>query len=573
MRDIPSLYVLCLRSIGPQSCSAEDTFAPSSSGAGDGGGAHHSDSKNKNNGSKRRSASQAVDDDTNRQQQQEQRLSSASRLLRSFHQRSQPRKEISKSSETNPDDTDDKTMKTDPSQPRQQQQQQHHQRLPPLDRTPCIGNGSARRYQTNEVDLHHPIVAGREDSSSSARLIMLHGNPALDVLQAFVDSLVELGRMDDGRLGVHFFEEYRANILLGNHRDGDNASLRLDNPSFETTASLTSEVATAAPTPSKRRRVGKKKNSKASSPAQQEQQPAAPRATQPTPTAAALGALSLYNCTIADDTFDAFCQARLGPHLAILDLTGVRSLTDTILSKVLPTCRQHLKALSLKNCRRLTPECLPYLQALTPLEFLDVGGACNLTAQNILHTLPHLPHLQELHASGLGWSDALIAELMDVRTTWKALSLNFTLRISHTALKQSLPLAASTLRSLALAFCQDHDDPNYNRHTVGSGVAALSCIDNAAMAILGRNLPHLTSLDVRGNHQLSTLTGWYDGRASADLTTSQPLVVLARYTSITKASVDETKRIHPREAMELEVILDGGGMGAGIVRTLSTDGK
>ena len=520
---------------------------------GDGDGDDDSKRRHKNKVSKRRSASQTVIDDTNRQQ----RLSSASRLLRSFHQRGQARKD--KHSETNPDETGDQTL-TD--------QSLHQQRLPPLDRTPCIGHGSARRYQTNEVDLHHPIVAGREDSSSSSRLIMLHGNPALDVLQAFIDSLVELGRMDDGRLGVHFFEEYRANILLGGNRGGD-ASLLLD-PSLET-ASLTSEAAeiATASTPSKRRRVGKKKNSK-TSPAQQQQQPAA-LATKPTPTAAVLGALSFYNCTIADDTFDAFCRARLGPHLAILDLTGVRSLTDTILSKVLPTCRQHLKALSLKNCRRLTPACLPYLQELSQLKFLDVGGACNLTAQNILHTLPHLPLLQELHASGLGWSDALIAELMTVRTTWKALSLNFTLRISHTALKQSLPLAASSLRSLALAFCQDQDDPNYNRHTVGSGVATLSCIDNAAMAILGRNLPNLTSLDVRGNHQLSTLTGWYDGRASADLTASQPLVVLARYTSITKASVDETKRIHPREAMELEVILDGGGMGAGIMRTLSTD--
>ena len=38
---------------------------------------------------------------------------------------------------------------------------------------------------------------------------MEHGNPALDCLQSYIDALVELGRMDDGRLGLHFFEEWR----------------------------------------------------------------------------------------------------------------------------------------------------------------------------------------------------------------------------------------------------------------------------------------------------------------------------------------------------------------------------
>jgi hypothetical protein len=45
-------------------------------------------------------------------------------------------------------------------------------------------------------------------------LILQYANPALNCLQSYYDSLVELGRMDDSRLGLHFFEEWRANVLL-----------------------------------------------------------------------------------------------------------------------------------------------------------------------------------------------------------------------------------------------------------------------------------------------------------------------------------------------------------------------
>ena len=61
------------------------------------------------------------------------------------------------------------------------------------------------------------------------------------------------------------------------------------------------------------------------------------------------------------------------------------------------------------------------------------------------------------------------------------------------------------------------------------------------------------------------MTGWYDGRVSADLP-SQRLVVLGRYSGLSDNSIEETKRIHPVEAAELVVVLDGGGMGAGITR-------
>jgi hypothetical protein len=92
-------------------------------------------------------------------------------------------------------------------------------------------------------------------------------------------------------------------------------------------------------------------------------------------------------------------------------------------------------------------------------------------------------------------------------------------------------------------------------------------MDNAILGILGRNLPNVGYLDVRGNPGLSTLTGWYDGRASADLP-AQSLLVLGRYSGLQDSSVDDTRRIHPNEASAdlLTVVLDGDGMGAAISR-------
>ena len=85
--------------------------------------------------------------------------------------------------------------------------------------------------------------------------------------------------------------------------------------------------------------------------------------------------------------------------------------------------------------------------------------------------------------------------------------------------------------------------------------------------MLGRNLPLLKYLDLRGNPALNTVTGFYDGRASADLPV-QALTVLGRYTSLTENSVEETRRAHPQMTADdlLTVYLDGGGMGAGISR-------
>ena len=183
----------------------------------------------------------------------------------------------------------------------------------------------------------------------------------------------------------------------------------------------------------------------------------------------------------------------------------------------------------------------------------------------------------ELHASGLGWNDSLLGtlaggdqdpdDLLDEDEEqqgekdsgplrpWKALSMGFSMSLSALGLRHALSKVSGSLISLALHFCEN-------------------VVDNALMGMLGRNLPHVKYLDVRGNGSLNSMTGWYDGRASADLdtttddetATAQELTVLARVTGITRASLEETMRVFPVEAANLNCILDGGGAGVGIYR-------
>jgi solute carrier family 6 GABA transporter-like protein 1 len=234
-------------------------------------------------------------------------------------------------------------------------------------------------------------------------------------------------------------------------------------------------------------------------------------------------------------------------HLAVLDLTGVRGCNDDFAADILEKS-PNLKRLSLKNCRKITDKTLSKVAHLPKLQCLDVGGCFNLTTAKVLEIVPNLPELNELHASGLLWKDYTVKELVEIRDTWKGLSLGFSMDLTQSALRESLIHLGDSLESLALPFCE-------------------SVVDNALLGMLGRNLPRLQFLDLRGNPSLSTLTGWYDGRASADLP-AQPLTVLARFSSLSESSVEETRRVHPVSTAEnrLTVYLDGGGMGAGIIR-------
>ena len=488
MREIPDLQTFCLRAVGSKSCSAEDTFAKLGNGE----------------------------------------PSTASRLLRSFHKRpvgttttlvlSEDSKEIAGS------------IQADPSKPTIEQI--------PLARCPCIGPGSSRRVNANEVDLNHPIVGCRRADNDDGSLIMEYGSPALDVLQAFIDSLVELGRMDDNRIGVHFLEEWKITVLL---------AAGVDPLEEAKAANAAASNDGSNRRPSKRRR-GSARAVKGDSPVALVQPPVV------SDVAPALGALSLHNCTMEAETFNAIVQAGIGPHLAVIDLTGLRGLTDEFAAKLLSTM-PNLKRLSLKNCRKVTAKTAQLLAVKQiGLVCLDVGGCFNIAPEDVLSLVPTLPALVELHASGLKWSNETLHKLVELRDTWKGLSLGFTDRFSQAALRENLVQLGTSLVSLALPFCEN-------------------VVDNALLGMLGRNLPLLKYLDLRGNPALNTVTGFYDGRASADLPV-QALTVLARYSSLTENSVEETRRAHPQQTADdlLTVYLDGGGMGSGISRVERKEG-
>ena len=519
MREIPSLQLLCLRSVG--GCSAEVTFAK--------------------------------DPKTNEP-------SSASKLLRSFHDRpvlngngnnnncgvQNKEKDVDDDEKEPPKKKKKRSESADKSSSSATSTSLQRMRAIPMERTPCIGPGSARRVQANEVDLFHPVIGCVHHNKNKKNvLIAQHGNPALDCLQSYIDSLVELGRMDGARLGLHFFEEWKLNVVLSH----PNGLQLLEEPAATTTT--TSGANDNNPSPPIPRKSNKKRRRKdnasptptADDPPQQQQQ----QQLQLNMDGAALGSLSLHNCSLSTDTIEAMVEAQMGPFVGVLDLTGIHGLTDQMLETLLPTC-PHLYRLSVKNCRRVTGRCLLECVAVHPvgqnsLTCLDVGGSFNITKRDLLDAIPSLPQLEEVHASGLEWDDASIDELVQLRP-WKALSLGFSLHLSQAALKQSLVTIADSLVSLAIHFCED-------------------VVDNALLGMMGRNLPNIQFLDVRGCGNLSTLTGWYDGRASANLE-PQPLHVLARYSGLTEANVEETKRVHPLDAQDLSVILDGTGTGSGI---------
>lgn len=452
MREIPSLQILCLRAVGSKACSAEVTFAKTADG----------------------------------------QPSMSSRLLRSFHQR-----KLSSSPNGNNEEKENVDSAI---------------ALIPIERIPAIGQGSARREQQGEVDLNHPWIGMKQNDGT---LLMDHGNSALDVLQALIDSLVELGRMDDTRLGLHFFQEWKANVEAA--ADANNAK--------------TSDTdTTAKTTPPKKRR---KSNSNSTVP---------DNSILP-----ALGSLSLHNTILMEETIEAMVESKMGNQLAVLDLTGVQTLNDDMFAQVI-TRAPHLQRLSVKNCRRLTNKSLLSLSEYsTNLYSVDVGGSYNLSPTSVIDMVANLSNLMELHASGLGWTDALVEELTSLRS-WKGLSLGFSIYLSEPGIKQAIANVGQSLESLALPFCEHF-------------------VDAALLGYMGRHLPRLQYLDVRGNGNLSSLTGWYDGRATiVPVVPPQPLLVLARYSGISASSLEDTKRIHPLEAVQLTCILGSGGAGKGIRR-------
>lgn len=375
----------------------------------------------------------------------------------------------------------------------------------------------------NEVDMHHPLIGCRKATSDPAlvrfqTIIMQFGNPALDYLQSYIDTLVDLGRMDDRRLGVNFFREWKANVQLA------------DTTTPTATSAQSNSTTTKSGSSRKRRRSG------------------GFGFLDPSLVHVSLGSLSLHNCTIADETIGSMIKADMCVHLAALDLTGLRGLTDNLATMIFEVS-PNIQRLSLKNCRKITGKTVKQLILLKKMEFLDVGGCFNVTTTDILRVIPSLPELTELHASGILWNDESVQALVSVRDFWKGLSLGFSNDLTQPVLRESLLQLGDSLQSLALPFCEN-------------------VVDNALLGVLGRNMPILQFLDLRGNGSLSTITGFYDGRTSADLPV-QALTVVARYSGISEASVEETRRVHPLHTVGnlLTVYLDEKGMGAAIAHT------
>lgn len=107
-------------------------------------------------------------------------------------------------------------------------------------------------------------------------------------------------------------------------------------------------------------------------------------------------------------------------------------------------------------------------------------------------------------------------------------------------------MSQTDLQRLAIPFCEQ-------------------ALDTSLLGFLGRSLVKVSALDIRGNSAVNSLTSWFDGRVAAGAEALE-LFVLGRYSNITKASLEETKRIHPIHAIELTCILDGTGVGGGIQR-------
>ncbi|KAL3915527.1 MAG: hypothetical protein SGILL_005608 [Bacillariaceae sp.] len=584
MREIPSLSVLCLRAIASSKCSTEETFAP----------------VNKD-GKRKKIKKDDVDDATTAATAAVARASvlegrstsvgsesmvvlpprgsvlertssvgsasmmaaadmdynlpgSASKLLRSFHERPA----VVYGDEVNiaapiTDDDDDKSSAISKI---------------PLQRTPAIGAGSGRRKQANDIDLNHPWIAvyhphpkqdetmGDEEEElpdvptdpENQVLVAQYGSPALDLLQSYIDSLVEMGRMDDGRLRLHFFQEFKANIEL---HGGEEVS------SNESTPTATEAIAENAPPDNDTPTKGKKRGRNSPKPSSKNKKKSLD--THPS----AKGSLSLYNTIFLERTMSAMIKSNVLKHIAVLDLTGVSTLNDDMLEEILMASNSQLQRLSVKNCRRLTNESMHNLvQYCGNLVSMDLGGAYNITTQCVLESISplqsksngsSLSKLIELHASGLGWTSSDLATLFSLRP-WRALSVGFSPLLYFGGWKDAIwadssEAMSSRLQSLAVPFCEQ-------------------LIDNAWLGMMGRHTPHLRALDVRGCTGLNSLTGWYDGRATIvpGVPLQQSLIVLARYSNITKSSVEETKRVHPAAALPLVVILDSEGVGLGILR-------
>jgi hypothetical protein len=346
----------------------------------------------------------------------------------------------------------------------------------------------------------------------------------VDCLQLFIDALVDSGRAGDNRLGVHSFREWVVAVI------GQEAADKIFNDDGD------------GETSKKRRKLMNDSE-------------------------LALGSLSLHNFSAASyNTFKSMELANVGVCLGALDLSGVHGLTDAILSDILCSGSfPHIQRLSIKNCRKITGESIASLVNLTKLTALDLGGCFNVRPNDVLSMVQAHPGTRngtfnEIYASGLGWTDVDLELLIDATAGHlRGLGVGFSPYISGPGLILTMRKVADTLERLAVSFCDGMDD--------------------AAASALGKSLKNLTVLDIRGT-KVTTLTGLMDGRyasgaitlleensadAPKDKAVDGQLFVLARYSGVTKNSLEETMKLH-QNVIFLSCILDGSGTGEGIRR-------
>ena len=452
----------------------------------------------------------------------------------------------------------------------------------PIPRLEYGSGPKGNRRSANDVDISSPWIAVSyqynknddsdyeekddeyQDYDKRKTLIMEHGNPGMDCLQSYIDSLVELGRMSDNRLGKQFFLEWKKCVLAGSQSNVKGEDNEDDND-YEPKSKK-----------HKKNHHSRKKKQKQSKSKQKQKQ------TTPK------GSLSLFNCASASrQTFQAMHDARIGKYLNNLDLTGVHSLTDVLFTEyVVPSCPR-LQRLSLKNCRRITGVSVKSVaKGLKQIQAIDVGGSFNVTPHDVIELAQNTRHLSECYASGLEWTDILLHTLMEAfkqnphRPKLIGLAIGFSPMVTGPGLLQALEIYSPTLRRLGLHFCD-------------------TCMDsNHMLAELGRLLPDLNVLDIRGCNGINSITPFMNARAGRDeddiednkeeqsededdvskevehrkhttLSTTisddegKKIFILARYSNISQKSLDVTNSMYPGL---FECIIDGGGTGGGIRR-------
>jgi len=491
MREIPSLRVLCLRAVGPPTCSPEAAFGGPRVAAllkrSKSGIADDSDSDNEDSNSNAIEKDKTADSDVDKIiPPEEPTLTSV--LLKKLRNKESPMQAYKGLARPNANDVDIAH--------------------------PWIMTVHPPREDGNNEPLITPTEGADNmdidnDDTAYEFLAIENSNHAVETIQQFIDALVESGRANDTRMGLHFFREW-VYAITGKEPKAIVPKKKINKKRKISISAKTTAIDESLP----------------------------------------LGSLSLHNFAAGSiHTFRSMEKANVGSCLGTLDISGVHGLTDSILTNII--CGgsfPRIKRLSVKNCRKLTGKGIASLVKLTRLTALDVGGCYNVLPNDVVSLVERHPSTKkgvftEIYAGGLGWTDVALEELVDATVGYlRGLGVGFSPYITGAGLSLTLSKLSSTLDRLAVPFCPGMDD--------------------AAVSSLGSTLPKLAVLDIRGTN-VSSLSGLLEARAG--IVSTGHLFVLARYSGISKKSLDETKKRY-EGTVAFDCILDGKGNGGGIRR-------